>query len=288
MKINSQLDTIKENYSFHFGIELSNENLAKFSGITHVIMQGSTNRAKVLAKKLAHEVLNIDSNFFDPINIINSADFAIYRIGKILSISHGMGNTTMDTVLHALTKILHYAGNNKVEYIRVGTSGGIGIKPGTVVITKQAFMPDLSPYYATNELDKQVNIPTQFNQKLVNKIYSAQPDNLSFDIIIGNSIAADDFYLGQCRYDGAMQSRQDEEWRKEFFNNIRDLDIYNFEMESSALAAFCHQAEIPATMIAVTLLNRLESDQVTSSAEKLAEFSDHSHLVIINYIKSII
>lgn len=287
MKINSQLNQIKENYSFHFGIALSDENLKKFAGITHVIMQGSTTRAKVLAQKLASEILNIDSTFFDPINIINSADFAVYRIGNVLSVSHGMGNTTIDTVLHTLTKILHYSGNNQIEYIRVGTSGGIGIKPGTVVISKQSFMPDLSPFYETNELDKLINIPTKFNQELVNKIYSAQPNNLPFDIIIGNSIAADDFYLGQCRYDGAMQCRENEEWRKEFFSKIRALDIYNFEMESSALAAFCHQAEIPATMIAVTLLNRLEGDQVTSTTEQLAEFSDHSQRVIINYIKSI-
>lgn len=285
MKINNHLLNINETYSFLFGLELTKENLAKFANIDKVIMQGSTKRAVVLAKKLEKELLKIDSDFFEPINIINSSDFAVYRIGNILSVSHGMGNTTMDALLHTLTKILYYAGSHDVEYIRVGTSGGIGVKAGTVVITKQSFMPNLMPYYTTYELNQRVNVPTKFDQGLVNRIYKSQPTNLNFDIVIGNSIAADDFYLGQCRYDGAMITNRDKKWRQNFFNEIKSLGIYNFEMESGALASFCYKAEIPATMIAVTLLNRLDGDQVTSTPEELAEFSDHSHTVIINYLK---
>lgn len=288
MNINPNLSQISEKSSFLFGLELNEENLAKFSNISHVIMQGSSKRAIVLAKKLAEILLNINSNYFEPINIINSSDFAVYRVGNILSVSHGMGNVTMDALLHALTKMLHYAGNTDVEYIRVGTSGGIGVKAGTVVITKQSFMPNLQPYHKTYELDKELHIPTEFNHDLVERIYRAQPQDLPFEVVIGNSIAADDFYLGQCRYDGAMKSRENHKWRQEFFAKIRDLEIYNFEMESNALAAFCYQAQIPATMIAVTLLNRLESDQVTSTPEELAEFSDHSQNVVINYIKKFV
>jgi uridine phosphorylase len=57
-------------------------------------------------------------------------------------------------------------------------------------------------------------------------------------------------------------------------------------MESSAMGAFCNRAEIPATMIAVTLLNRFKGDQVSATPEQLAEFSDRSQAVVINYLLS--
>ena len=42
------------------------------------------------------------------------------------------------------------------------------------------------------------------------------------------------------------------------------------------MGAFCNRAEIPATMIAVTLLNRFKGDQVNATRIVLAEFSDRS------------
>jgi uridine phosphorylase len=197
-----------------------------------------------------------------------------------------MGNITIDCLLHSLTKLLYYAGNTDLEYIRVGTSGGIGVEAGSVIITQQAYMPNLQPYYQVYELDQEIKIPTLMNDNLVQRIIASQPNNIDFTIRVGNSIAADDFYLGQCRYDGAMLPRQDRIWREIFFQRIQKLNIYNFEMESTALAAFCYQAQIPATMIAVTLLNRLYGDQITASNQQLAEYSDRSQMIAINYLIS--
>lgn len=286
MQINPLLNETPEHDLYLFKLELTPENLDKFRGIRYVIMQGSSKRAAVLAKKLAQSVLNIDNRLFEPINLVNTSNFAVYRVGNILSVSHGMGNVTIDALLNAITKLLHYAGNSEVEYIRVGTSGGIGVEPGTVVITKNAFMPNLEPYYTTYELDKRIDTPTNLDHKLVERIIAAQPKDLPFPIVVGNSIAADDFYLGQCRYDGAMRARKDTDYRAKFFAKVHELDIRNFEMESTALAAFCNRAQIPATMIAVTLVNRFDGDQIKSTAEQLAEFSDRSQKVIINYMLS--
>ncbi len=286
MQINPLLNKTPEHDLYLFKLELTPENLDKFRGIRYVIMQGSSKRAAVLAKKLAQSVLNIDNRLFEPINLVNTSNFAVYRVGNILSVSHGMGNVTIDALLNAITKLLHYAGNTDVEYIRVGTSGGIGVEPGTVVITKNAFMPNLEPYYTTYELDKRIDTPTHLDHQLVDRIIAAQPKDLPFPIVVGNSIAADDFYLGQCRYDGAMRARKDTDYRAKFFAKVHELDIRNFEMESTALAAFCNRAQIPATMIAVTLVNRFDGDQIKSTAEQLAEFSDRSQKVIINYMLS--
>jgi len=286
MQINPLLDQNPEQFLYLFNLELTPANLDKFKNIRYVIMQGSSKRSALLAKKLAKHVAGIDTRFFEPVNLVNTSNFAVYRVGSVLAVSHGMGNVTIDALLHAVTKLLHFAGNTQLEYIRVGTSGGIGIEPGTVVVTKNAYMPNLEPYYTTYELDQRVDTPTHADLALVERILAAQPDKLSFPIVSGNSVAADDFYLGQCRYDGAMRARRDHDYRAKFFEKVHALDIRNFEMESCALGAFCNLAKIPATMIAVTLVNRFEGDQIKSSAEQLVEFSERSQQVVINYLLS--
>ena len=195
-----------------------------------------------------------------------------------------MGTTSVLSLLEELTKILHYAGNSEVEYIRIGTSGGIGVTPGTVIITETAYTPTLTPYYEFASLDKTIAISTCFNNNLVKRINDNQPRGLDFSILVANSIAADDFYLGQGRFDGALQAKHDLAFRDQYFAKARELGIRNFEMESTAMAAFCNSTQIPATMIAVTLVNRLDGDQISATPEMLAEFSERSQSVAINYL----
>ena len=41
----------------------------------------------------------------------------------------------MLVLLHEMAKLLHYAGAKDVAFIRIGTSGGIGSEPGTIIVT---------------------------------------------------------------------------------------------------------------------------------------------------------
>jgi len=77
---------------------------------------------------------------------------------------------------------------------------------------------------------------------------------------------ADDFLLicaGQGRLDGAFCEYTEKE-KLDFLNNISENNILNMEMESLAFAALTHHAGIRAAVICVTLLNRLNGDQVGS------------------------
>jgi len=286
MQVNALLDSYHEKYLYLLELELTNEVVKKLSGIRYVLMQGSSTRAKILARKLAEHFLKIKPTYFEPQDITPTSRYKIYRVGNVLSVSHGMGNTSVIALLHDLTKALYYAGSTDVEYIRIGTSGGIGVEPGSVIITQKAYSPNLVDYLPIPSLDKTMNAPTAFDEKLARNIYDAQPRGLNFDVLIANSIAANDFYLGQGRFDGAIAPKYDLEFRSKYFKQIQALGIRNFEMESTGLAAFCNQVQIPATMLAVTLLNRLQGDQVTASTEQLAEFSDRSQLVAINYLNT--
>lgn len=287
MKINHLLkDCQKKSYIYNLNFILSDAELDSMRGIKYVCMQGSVVRAKELARKLSGIFLNVDMNYFEPINLIKNSRYEAYRVGNILSISHGMGNTSILTLLHSITKVMYYAGNLDVEYIRIGTSGGIGVEAGTVILTNTAYMPNLVPGHKVSALGKDIIYPTDMNNDLNERILQSQPNNLGFKVLLGNSIAADDFYLGQARFDGAIRPKYDAKVRAEYLDKIKRLNILNFEMESTALASFCRRAEIPATMIAVTLLNRMYGDQITVGNEALAEYSNRTQDVAINYLKS--
>ena len=60
---------------------------------------------------------------------------------------HGMGMPSLSILLHELIKLVHYAGCEDVVFIRMGTSGGLGLKPGSVVVTETAVNEMFEPTY---------------------------------------------------------------------------------------------------------------------------------------------
>lgn len=52
------------------------------------------------------------------------------------------------------------------------------------------------------------------------------------------------------------------------------------------MAGFCHKLHIPVAVVCVTLLNRLNGDQVLSSHETLQGFEQRPAAVLLHYIKS--
>ena len=52
----------------------------------------------------------------------------------MISINHGMGMPSLSILLHELFKLLAHAGASDVIWIRIGTSGGLGLTGGWVMI----------------------------------------------------------------------------------------------------------------------------------------------------------
>lgn len=260
--------------------------LDKFVGIKHVCMHGSSERALGFANKWAKIFLKDTGGFFTPVNILEDQLFNAYRVGDVLSISHGMGSTSIFIMLNFLTQLMYKSGNTEFEYIRLGTCGGIGVDPGTVVLTQNVFLPDFSSHYKMDNLDQDLLCEMKMNQGLNSRILKSQPTNLDFKIIQANSLSATDFYLGQARRDGAITPKFSNEDKVRYFDKASNLGIVNIEMESAALSAFCIRFNIPATMVAVALVNRKLGDQVTSTSEELSKFSDHAQDVVMNYLVS--
>jgi uridine phosphorylase len=81
-------------------------------------------------------------------NISEQSDrYAMYKVGPVLSVNHGIGCPSMSILIHELIKLLHYAECKDVTFFRIGTCGGVGIEPGTLVVTEEAVDGKFRPEY---------------------------------------------------------------------------------------------------------------------------------------------
>ena len=54
----------------------------------------------------------------------------MFKLGPVLTLNHGMGFGSASIALHEVAKLLRYAGATDYDFIRMGTSGGLGVEPG--------------------------------------------------------------------------------------------------------------------------------------------------------------
>lgn len=102
-------------------------------------MGGTKNRMLDLAKYL-RSLLEHEHNNEELVDISAAGNrYAIFKVGPVLCCSHGIGISSMSVLLHELLKLVRYAKCQDPIFIRLGTSGGIGVEPGTVVVTKDAY-----------------------------------------------------------------------------------------------------------------------------------------------------
>lgn len=66
---------------------------------------------------------------------------------------------------------------------------------------------------------------------------------------------------GQGRLDGAFCKFSSND-KMSFLRKLSESGVKNMEMESTAFAALTHEAGVRAAVVCVTLLNRLNGDQV--------------------------
>lgn len=277
---NPHLEELETDFLYHFGLDASMDLEAMFGDTKFVCMGGSALRAEIFAQKLAEELeIALPENGPQPIG--KTERFSLYKIGPVISVNHGMGMPSLSILLHEITKLLHYAGAADVTYLRIGTSGGLGVKPGTVVVADEGLNGELEPTYKLAILGKIVERPTQLDMVIANEIMACRGE---IEAVIGKTCGTDCFYEGQARLDGAICEYTEKD-KMEFLQKAHDKGVRNFEMEAPEFAAFCKKLNIPAADLCTTLLNRFNGDQVTSTKEELAAFSDNAQRMAITYIK---
>uniref|UniRef100_A0A8C6V1N0 Uridine phosphorylase 2 n=1 Tax=Neogobius melanostomus TaxID=47308 RepID=A0A8C6V1N0_9GOBI len=178
---NPNLFTMEEDILYHFSLGTKTHNLPEmFGDIKFVCVGGSANRMKAFAQFI-HQELSLPGNPGEIQDICEGTDrYCMYKVGPVLSISHGMGVPSISIMLHELIKLLHHAQCRDMVLFRLGTSGGVGLPAGTVVITDKAVDYSFQPKFEQVVLGKVITRSTELDEGVSNELlqYSTEIPNL--------------------------------------------------------------------------------------------------------------
>ena len=280
MHRNKNLEDIEVDYLYHLGLDSSMNLKDLFGNVKFVCMGGSPDRAYELAKKI-EEKLDKTSTIEQ---FGKTERTSLYKIGNVISMSHGMGMPSILIFLHEVTKLLEYAGCIDYIFLRIGTSGGIGIEPGTIVLTSEAVNSNFKSVFDHQVLDKTYSFPTNLDSNLIARIQSCVKTTNS--LVLGKTLGTDDFYEGQGRLDGALAPLYTDIEKQDYLQRAFMIGVRNIEMESTAFAAFCMRADIPSVIICVALINRLNGDQILATKEEMKLYTDNLLDFVAGFITS--
>jgi uridine phosphorylase len=259
-------------YLYHLGLDSGMNLQGMFGDVRLVIMGGSKERALMIARQLTTDNTTL------PKPIGRTDRYHIYKVGSCLSVSHGMGAPSISILLHELYKLLFVYAKTEAEFVRIGTSGGIGIEPGTVVITTESVNERNEAKQDLCILGRLVSRPTYLSPELIDKLYNIST-SLAIPCRKGKTMSCNDFYESQARMDGAICNYTKED-REEYLNRLAGYGVLNIEMEGVAFAAFCFEKKIKCCMITTVLLNRLNGDQVKAELSMIGALQ-----VLLRYVE---
>ncbi|XP_002054235.2 uridine phosphorylase 1 [Drosophila virilis] len=289
---NPHLNKMPSDFLYHLNINVPNTAdtsviQKQFGDIVAVCAGGTSKRMRELAIYL-RPILGIKDDS-EPVDLCESGQrYAVYKVGPVLCVSHGVGSSTFSVVLHELLKLVKYAKCQDPVFIRIGTCGGVGVEPGTVVITKDAYNGYLKNEHEIPILGKRVVRPASFPDTLCQEIlkYGAKSDD-GFNTIIANTMSTDCFYEGQGRTDGAVCEYSDDE-KMAFLKECQKKGICNIEMEATMFASLTQKVGVRAADVCVTLINRLNGDQVSITMHEKETFEQRPFSIVGRYIQHLL
>lgn len=284
---NPHLAKLSSDHLYHLALSTATHPLVEmFGDVKFVCMGGTPSRMEQFAR-LAKEELRVNlPTGSDLCDLSHYAGrYSMYKVGPLLSISHGMGAPSLSILLHEVFKLLHYARCQDVLVFRIGTSGGIGVPPGSVVVSTGAVNGQLREQLEMPILGKLVIRPAKMDVALAEEIVAEARRTLpELNLVTGKTMCADDFYEGQARLDGAFCDYTEQEKMK-FLEKLHSIGVVNIEMEAILFAGMCHHAGIKGAIVCVTLLNRLKGDQVDTPKSIMNEWQLRPQHVVLRFIK---
>ncbi|CAG2174441.1 unnamed protein product, partial [Oppiella nova] len=220
---NPHLKSLSSDNLYHLAIGTETHDLpALFGDVKFVCVGGTLKRMKSFAQYMANQ-LNIEFDHKDWTQA--SHRYNMFKIGPVLSVTHGMGISSLSILLHELIKLVYYAKCTNVIFLRIGTCGGIGVDQGTVIITEKAVDGLLRPFYELYILGKVVQRPSICDNELVSELKSIAAQEISgFRVVSGTTLCALDFYESQARLDGAFCNITEEE-KNNYLYQLQDAGV---------------------------------------------------------------
>jgi Uridine phosphorylase len=135
-----------DNY-YHLGVSSDDPMLAELQGLRAVIMGGSGARMTTFASTWS--AMNDNA----PILSFPKEDRFVTRYtAGVLFVSHGMGMPSASIAVQKLMRLAYFLKHGNLDeldrsfWARVGTSGGVRLPGGTVLVTTECVMVDLKRY----------------------------------------------------------------------------------------------------------------------------------------------
>lgn len=270
----------------HLGISSDDEIVAQMGDLRAVIMAGSGERMDDFAQQWSAE-----NGGAEIIAFPKEERFTARYTANVLFCSHGMGMPSASIALQELMRLAFFLKRgdldalDEVFWARVGTSGGVDLPGGTIVVTTEALLPDLKPYRVLDGGKGYQWFDGMFPATIIQDILAANGDS-GIPVVAGKTVATNEFFLEQFRLDGAIRLASPER-KMEWLTWLAENGVHNIEMEGALIAAYLNYWGFSRfAMVCTTLLNRLEGDQITTPAHQLQEFSDRSSTVLFNYLRT--
>lgn len=204
--------------------------------VPSVLQGGSAVRAAEVAR-LVQQLLDVrPPTGMDLAPIGKTERFSMYKVGPVLSVSHGMGEPSLSILLHEITKMLVNHADispRDLAYVRLGTCGGIGVDPGTVVVASGAVNGAFEPFHDAIVLGERIRMPCSYDNNLCNMalacadtvsawttpaipdaaaaLQATGDDGSAIPAVIGTTMSAQGFYLEQGRLDGFFGGYSEEQ-----------------------------------------------------------------------------
>jgi uridine phosphorylase len=276
----------REDIYYHLGVTSSDQALDQLRDLRAVVMAGSGQRIREFATHWS--TLNGGAAIVD---FPKDDRFVTRYTAGVLFASHGMGMPSASIALQELMRLVFFlkrgdlAAMDEVFWCRVGTSGGIRLPPGTVVVSSEAVMADLKPFRLLNGADGEHWFDGFFPADICNAIIAANSE-ADFTVVSGRTVATNEFFIEQFRLDGAI-CLDSAETKQDWLEWIDANGVRNIEMEGAMLAGYLNWWGFPKfAMICCTVINRLDGDQLTSTPAELHKFSENSGIALFNYLNS--
>ncbi|CAL1290662.1 unnamed protein product [Larinioides sclopetarius] len=284
---NPHIKEMEQDFLYHISLCSGAQDLQEmFSDVKFVCMGGTPRRMEKFAHFVAKELdIKLPTGAALCDISARSYRYSMYKIGPVISVSHGMGIPSLSILLHEMIKLMYHARCKDPIFMRLGTCGGIGIPAGSLVITEEAVDGRMRNYLELAILGKLVQRPAILDKKIATELKQIGDREITeCQTFFGKTMCTDDFYEGQGRLDGAFCDYTVDD-KMAFLSDIHSKGVTNMEMESLAFAAICHHAGIKGAVICVTLLNRLLGDQISASKEIMEEWQERPQKLAIKFIK---
>lgn len=271
---------------YHLGVSSDDAFLERLRGIRAVVMGGSGGRMVEFAERWS--ALNAGAEI---IAFPKEDRFVTRYSAGVLFVSHGMGMPSASIAVQEVMRLVYFLTRgdldalDRIFWVRVGTSGGVGLPAGTVVVSTEGLMADLRPYRLLQGAAGEYWFDGTFPKPVRDEIIAANADS-PIPIVTGITVATNEFFLEQFRLDGAIRMETPES-KMAWLRSLADRGVANIEMEGAMFAGFLnHWGFSRFAMICVALLNRLEGDQVHATPEQMEAFNDRSGDVLFAYLAS--